>query len=65
MKSSYSGLNVGVAPLNRRPSTSGDIPIQVYGHAENAVVEIANDGPFGCSFQSAEWETFFWSRARP
>ena len=63
--SSYSGLLVGTAQLNKRPSNAGDFPIQVYGHADQAVVEIENSGPFGCSFQSAEWEAFYWSRARP
>lgn len=61
----YSGLSLGNAELNRRPETAGDFPIQVFGNADKAVVEITNSGPYGCSFQSAEWEAFYWSRARP
>ncbi len=62
---SYRGLVTGLSALNNRPSKTGTTPIQIGANAEVAEVEIVNDSPFGCAFQSAEWETFFWSRARP
>lgn len=61
----YRGLITGLASLNSRPAQTGTTPIQIGANAEVAEVEIVNDSPFGCAFQSAEWETFFWSRARP
>lgn len=60
----YRGLVTGVAALNTRPAQTGSIPVQIGANAEVAEVEVTNDSPFGCAFQSAEWETFFWSRAR-
>lgn len=62
---SYRGLVTGQSFSNTRPSQTGSVPVQISGNAETAEVDITNDSPFGCAFQSAEWEAFFWSRARP
>lgn len=61
----FSGLFVDESVIGERPKANGDVAVTVAGHAETAVVDIVSDTPFGCSFQSAEWEAFFWARARP
>jgi hypothetical protein len=65
MRFTFSGLVVGTGALNERPKANGDVALVVSANAETAVVDIINEDPFGFAFQSAEWEGFFWSRARP
>lgn len=64
LRFSFGGLVVGTGALNERPSAHGDIPLTISGNAETAVVDILNDDPFGFAFQSAEWEAYYWNRAR-
>jgi hypothetical protein len=58
------GNPVGSLVLNDVAYSEGRFPIQVYSNAETAVLEIASDNVFGCAFQSAEWEAFFYNRSR-
>jgi hypothetical protein len=60
----FTGNQVGSGVVNTRPRSNGNVSLVVSAHAEKAVVDIINDDPFGFSFQSAEWEAFYWARAR-
>lgn len=61
----FTGQVVGSGALNSRPQASGDVSIAVAANAETGVIDIINEDPFGFSFQSAEFEGFYWNRARP
>jgi hypothetical protein len=61
----YTGWELGdFTPGASAEFQKGRHPIQVYSNADTSVVDIINDSIFGCSFQSAEWEAFFWNRSR-
>lgn len=60
----FTGQMVGSGALNQRPQANGDVSIVLAAHAESAVIDIINEDPFGFSFQSAEFEAFYWNRAR-
>lgn len=60
----YTGWELGDFVPGSSEFQKGRHPIQVYSNAETGVVDLVNDSIFGCSFQSAEWETFYWNRSR-
>ena len=60
----YTSLGVDEGRLNTATGATGDVAVTISANAETAVVDIINDTPFGCGFQSAAWEAFFWARSR-
>lgn len=62
----FSGKVLGAAELvlNQPAFHEGAYAFQVYGHADVASIAIENDSHVGSTFVSAEWEAFYWNRAR-
>ncbi len=62
----FTGKVLGSADLilNRPSFAEGSYAFQVYGHADTATISIENDSHVGSTFVSAEWEAFYWNRAR-
>lgn len=62
----FTGKVLGSADLilNRPSFAEGSYSFQVYGHADAASIVIENDSHVGSTFVSAEWEAFYWNRAR-
>lgn len=50
--------------INKPSFHTGSYSFQVYGEASVAAIELLNDSHVASTFVSAEWEAFFWSRAR-
>lgn len=64
IEGSYTGWQLGDFEPGVPQQQKGSHPIQVYSNSETGVVDIINDSIFGCAFQSAEWEGFYFSRSR-
>lgn len=62
----FTGKTLGSADLRlgTPQRASGDYSFQVYGEAEQAIIAITNRTHVSSTFVSAEWEAFYFNRAR-
>jgi hypothetical protein len=50
--------------LNKPVAHTGQFPFQIFGDASQATITITNDSHVGSTFLAAEWEAFYFNRAR-
>lgn len=62
----FTGKTLGSAELKlgKPQVATGDYSFQVYGEAQSAVISLVNDSHVASTFVSAEWEAFYFNRAR-